>query len=98
MAQHLSDLGGENNCSAAERSLARRASLITIELERLEAKFSGAGEASVSDLDLYQRTARKLLPLLIVIGLQRPPREVRAIDDPLFQKYLDALKRQEEDA
>src|SRR6202045_4159049 len=43
---HLSDLGGEDNTSAAERSLIRRASVMTVELERMEARFAVAGEAS----------------------------------------------------
>lgn len=51
---HLSDMGGEDNTSAAERSIIRRASTLTVELERLEAKFAVAGQASDADLDLYQ--------------------------------------------
>src|SRR5690242_8041478 len=60
IASHLSDLGGADNTSAAERSIVRRAAVLTIELERLEAKFALAGEADVADLDLYQRTAGNL--------------------------------------
>ena len=40
IAAHLSDLGGEDNTVAAERSIIRRASVLTVELERLEAKFA----------------------------------------------------------
>src|SRR5450631_1733073 len=54
---HLSDLGGEDNTSAAERSIVRRASVMTVELERMEAVFAVAGEAQPDQLDLYQRTA-----------------------------------------
>jgi hypothetical protein len=43
----LADLGGFDNVSAAERSIIRRAATLTVELERLEAKFALAGEASV---------------------------------------------------
>ena len=57
IAAHLSDLGGEDNTSAAERSIIRRASVLTVELERLEARFALAEQASPEDLDLYQRTA-----------------------------------------
>src|SRR5262249_48012789 len=60
IAAHLSDLGGEDNTSAAERSIIRRASTLTVELERLEAKFATAGEASEYDLDLYQRMTNTL--------------------------------------
>jgi hypothetical protein len=57
---HLSDLGGEANTSAAERSLVRRASVLTVELERLEARFALAGEADADQIDLYARTAGSL--------------------------------------
>ncbi len=76
IADHLSDLGGGDNASAAERSIIRRACVLTVELERLEAKFANAGQASDSDLDLYQRTAGNLRRLLEAVGLRRRPREV----------------------
>jgi len=84
IAAHLSDLGGEDNTSAAERSLVRRASVLTTELERLEVKFALAGEADVDDLDLYQRTAGNLRRLLEAVGLQRRTRDVL----PTLAQYL----------
>jgi hypothetical protein len=82
---HLSDLGGEDNTSAAERSLIRRASVMTVELERLEARFAAAGEASAEALDLYQRTAGNLRRLLEAVGLQRRARDVTTLADYLQQ-------------
>jgi hypothetical protein len=79
IAEHLSDLGGFDNASAAERSIVRRASVITVELERLEAKFALAGEASPQDLDIYQRTAGNLRRLLEAVGLQRRVRDVTSL-------------------
>jgi hypothetical protein len=84
IAAHLSDLGGEFNTSAAERSLIRRASTLTVELERLEARFATAGKASADDLDLYQRTAGNLRRLLEAVGLQRRARNVT----PTLAEYL----------
>jgi hypothetical protein len=81
IAAHLSDLGGEDNTSAAERSLVRRCAVLTVELELLEAKFATVGEASPDDLDLYQRTAGNLRRLLEAVGLQRRQRDVTP--DPL---------------
>jgi hypothetical protein len=78
---HLSDLGGEANTSAAERSIIRRVSVLTVELERLETKFAAAGEASERDLDLYQRSAGNMRRLLESVGLQRRQRDVTP--DPL---------------
>jgi hypothetical protein len=73
IASHLSDVP---DASAAERSIIRRASVLTVELERLEAKFAVAGEATSDDLDLYQRMTNTLRRSLEAIGLQRRPRDV----------------------
>jgi hypothetical protein len=43
LAAHISDLGGEANTSAAQRSLARRGAVLTTALEQLETKFAVAG-------------------------------------------------------
>ena len=82
IAAHLSDLGGEDNTSAAERSIIRRASVLTVELERLEARFALAERASPEDLDLYHRAAGNLRRLLEAVGIQRRPRDVTP-PDPL---------------
>jgi hypothetical protein len=81
VAAHLSDLGGVDNTSAAERSIIRRASTLTVELERLEARFATAGEASAEDIDLYARVAGNLRRLLEAVGLQRRARNVGAFID-----------------
>jgi len=73
-----------DNVSAAERSIIRRAATLTVELERLEAKFALAGEASVQDLDAYQRGANTLKRLLQSVGLQRRARDV----GPTLDQYL----------
>ena len=76
IAEHLSDLGGVDNTSAAERSIVRRIGVLSVELEQLEAKFAMAGQADARDLDLYQRTAGNLRRLLESIGLQRRSKDV----------------------
>jgi hypothetical protein len=60
MGLHLSNLGGENAVSEAERSIIRRVATMTVALERMEAGFAVAGEAQPDQLDLYQRTANSL--------------------------------------
>jgi len=66
--------------SAAEHSLIRRASALTVELERFEVKFAQAGEADPGDLEVYQRcanTLRRLLEAICSGTLQyRRPRDV----------------------
>jgi hypothetical protein len=81
MGLHLSDLGGDDAVSEAERSVVRRIATLTVELERMEAGFAVAGEARPDQLDLYQRTANSLRRLLEAIGLQRRPKDVTP--DPL---------------
>jgi hypothetical protein len=85
---HLSDLGGEHNTSVAERSLVRRAAVITTELEMMEARFAAAGHADPGELDLYQRTAGNLRRLLEAVGLQR-----RAKPVPDLDTFLEMRKR-----
>jgi hypothetical protein len=89
IAAHLSDMGGEDNTSAAERSIIRRASVLTVELERLEAKFALAGEANTADLDVYARMAGNLRRLLEAVGLQRRPREIGPTLGDLMREALD---------
>jgi hypothetical protein len=85
---HLSDLGGVDNTSAAERSIIRRAAVVTTELERLEAKFAGAGEANTADLETYQRCANTMRRLLEAVGLRRRSRDVTpSLADLLAHPY-----------
>jgi len=73
---HVDDLGGADRISQAERSIVRRVATLTVELERMEAKFAEAGEALPQELDLYQRTAGNLRRLLEAIGMERRARDV----------------------
>jgi hypothetical protein len=76
IGEHLSDLGGMENTTAAERSIVRRAAVLTTELERLEVRFALAGEADPETLDLYARTSGNLRRLLEAVGLQRRQKDV----------------------
>ena len=87
IAAHLSDLGGLDNCSAAEHSIVRRAAVLTTELEVLEVRFAKAGEASSLDLETYQRCANSLRRLLEAIGLQRRPRDVSLTLDQIQAEH-----------
>jgi hypothetical protein len=73
---HISDLGGANNVSEAEKSIIRRCAALTVELEHLEFLFATAGAATPDQLDLYQRTANSLRRHLETIGIERRPRDV----------------------
>ena len=94
---HLSDLGGESVCSEAELSIIRRAALLTLELEVLEAKFEAEGEASIKQLECYQRTANSLRRLLESVGLKRRPKDVTP--NPLdYAREYDRRKAQDAEA
>jgi hypothetical protein len=73
---HVNDLGGVEATSEAERSLARRAATLEVELERREAAFALAGHADPADLDLYARISGTLARLLERAGIKRRPRDV----------------------
>jgi hypothetical protein len=82
---HLTDLGGETEVSAAERSLLRRAAALTVELELLEYRFpKGDGAARPEDLDLYSRMTNTVRRIFEATGLHRRARDVT----PDLHSYL----------
>jgi hypothetical protein len=89
IAAHIADLGGDDNTSAAERSIVRRAAVLTTELEQLEAQFAAAGQASADALDLYQRTAGNLRRLLEAVGLHRRAKDIGPTFGELLRQDLD---------
>jgi hypothetical protein len=89
IAIHLSDLGGVDNVSEAERSIIRRIATLTVELERMESTFATAGEATPAQLDLYQRTANSLRRLLEAIGLQRRSKNIT----PTVSDYIEHVNQ-----
>lgn len=92
LAAHLSDIP---DASVSERSIIRRAGVLTVELERLEAKFAVAGEASAEELDIYARVAANLRRLLEAVGLERRQLNVTT---PTVEEYSAHKKRQREAA
>jgi hypothetical protein len=86
---HVQDLGGEDNLSEAEKSIIRRASTLTVELERLELQFARADGADPEALDLYSRTAGNLRRLLEAVGLQR---RAKHMDPPDPLAYARAME------
>ena len=88
-------LGGEDNTSAAERSIIRRASVMTVELERMETQFALAGEASAEALDVYARISSNLRRMLEAVGL-RATRQGRAVAWPINPRRpsITTIKRE----
>ncbi len=95
LAAHISDLGGRDNISEAERSLIRRATTLTVALERMEHKFAQHdGEASATDLITYQRVTGALRRCLESLGLRRRPKDIT----PTLAQYLAGKQREATDA
>jgi hypothetical protein len=83
---HITDLGGLENCSAAECSLIRRVATIAVELEHLEGRFARAeGGATPEELQLYCGASSVLNRLLTTLGLKRRPKDVT----PDLARYLE---------
>lgn len=96
ISAHITDLGGITNCSTAERSIIRRASVLTVELERMEHQFALDEQASPADLETYQRCANSLRRLLEAVGLQRRARDAR--DLTLLEIEAEYAQRNAEDS
>jgi hypothetical protein len=101
---HLSDLGGEDNISEAEKTLARRAACLVVELELMEVRFATGDEPDTEDttanmLDRYQRTANTLRRLLESLGLSRRTKDINTIDydrDEAFRQEILQLLREDD--
>lgn len=78
--EHLNDIV---DASVAERSILRRAAVLTTELERMETGFAMRGEASPRQLETYQRCANTLRRLLEAVGLKRRSKDVTTLGDLL---------------
>ena len=81
---YQSDRGGPDMLTTAEQSIIRRISTLQVELEHLEMRFAGNGEATPDELILYGRTANTLRRLTETIGIERRPRDVT----PSLDQYL----------
>ncbi len=89
IAAHISDLGGEDACSQAELSIARRAALLTLELEVLEGRFDQNEGANLRELECYQRVSSALRRLLESLGLGRRARDVTPPDPLTYAREYD---------
>lgn len=89
--EHIQDLGGVDNVSAAERSIVRRCATITVELESLESRFALMGVADPDDLALYFQGSNNLRRLLEAVGLRRRSRDVT----PSLAQYLNRIDEQQ---
>lgn len=87
---HTSDLGGPDHISQAELSIVRRAAVMTVELETMEATFAMTGSATPEQLSLYSTVSNSLRRLLETIGLGRRAKDVT----PTITEFLADHARQ----
>jgi len=92
MAAFVSDLGGASAVSAAERALCRRAAVLVVQLEQIEARMA-EGTATHVDTDLYGRGTGHLRRVLVDLGLKRVPRDVtprkkHGMSEALYDLYV----------
>jgi hypothetical protein len=80
---HVLDQGGADLLTEGKRALIRRASALTVELERIEGRFS-TDTARESDFGTYTTGANTLRRLLESIGLERVARDIT----PDLRTYL----------
>jgi len=71
----LSDLGGPEEVSTAERILADKAATLTLQLQGLEARME-EGDTTHTTLDLYGRGVGHLNRVLKTMGIKRRARDV----------------------
>jgi hypothetical protein len=88
---HVSDLGGENSLSHAERVLVGRASMLTLQCELMEGRFAQkeGAEATPNELETYQRCANTLRRLLESLGLQRRSKNIT----PTLAQYRESQRQ-----
>ena len=90
---HLSDLGGFDNASEAEKSILRRAAALTVELELLESRFAAKETgADPEQLDLYSRMSNTLRRHLEALGLRRRPKDVT----PSVERFIATYGEEDE--
>src|SRR5262249_5282045 len=100
MRSYVADLGGADNASTAQLSLARRIATQTIALEQIEQRMAATeGAITHTDMDLYQRGCGHLTRMLKTLGLERKTKDI-TIASRLQELYEfeDSLKSSPEDS
>jgi hypothetical protein len=96
IAAHTADLGGDDLVSEAEQRLIRRAAMLTLQLELLDARFaSNDGQASQNDLECYQRCVNTLRRCLETLGLERRSKDVTSLAEYLRARASGGVSSEE---
>jgi hypothetical protein len=82
LEQIIADLSGPDGLSEGQRQLARRATTITIQCERLEGEAAAGADIDISEYSLLTST---LVRVVSRLGLKRVPRNIT----PSLAQYLN---------
>jgi predicted phage gp36 major capsid-like protein len=94
VAVYTEDIGGHDLTTERERSIIRRISALTTEVELLEKRFALANTgASAVDLDLYLRAGNSLRKWLGMLGGERRAKDITPINELIQQ--LDRAENNE---
>jgi hypothetical protein len=88
---HVLDQGGADLLTEGKRALIRRASALTVELERIEGRFS-TDTARESDFGAYTTGANTLRRLLESIGLERIARDITPDANSYLARHGEAAE------
>jgi hypothetical protein len=89
------DLGGRDLLSEGQLALLRRSSCLQLQAELMEKSWaSNGGEASVKQLECYQRCTNSMRRVIESLGLNRgrKPRELNPADDPAWRAYEKEMR------
>ena len=90
---HVSDLGGYEALSEAQKSLIRRASAIECELELMEGKLSQGEEI---DIDVFTRSSSHLRRIFETLGIERRAKDITSLNDTPLEYMLNTLRDETE--
>src|SRR5262249_53701142 len=92
---HESDLGGRDILSEGQRTILRRIAMLELQCELMESRFAAnQGEASLKQLEIYQRASSALRRLIESLGLNagRKPRDITPADPLDYAAKLQAAE------
>jgi hypothetical protein len=93
IAAITNDLGGPDLVSEATKVLVRRAAMIALQLELMEQHFADqGGEATVHQIEIYQRASGALRRLLECLGLERRAKDVTPADNDRYRRFVEAFE------
>ena len=84
MAEIASDLGGSDTLSEAQRQLARRAAMLSVQGEKMEADAIAGG---VIDLDAFGALSDRLSRLFARLGVKRVARDATPTIEAIIARH-----------